>query len=151
MDMRLASLKDADAVMALALRFFAASPYHDKTVDISKVETVISTLLSNDDAIVLLLVNKDGKPVGMLAGFLSEMIFSRDKVASEAIWWVDPEYRQSKMSFKMMEAFEWWANKRGCKHTHMSLLADETGDRLSKFYERRGYKARERAFIKELN
>lgn len=148
MDLRLATYKDVPVIKELVLGFYKESPYRDVTLDHTKVDKVIDALLSNDDAVTVLLVNPEAEPCGIIAGYISELIFSHDKVASEAIWYVNPEHRGKRISLKMVDAFEFWAHKRGCKFVHMSLLADN--DRVGKIYKRKGFAEAETSYLKRI-
>lgn len=147
MDLRLATYADFDDIKRMALDFHRASPYGHLVVDVEKLEKTLQGLLDSEDGLILLVSDEEGLPVGCLAGHLSEMIFSKSKVASEIIFWMD---RPHQISFRLIDAFEYWARLRGCTHVHMSLLGDETGDRLGKIYNRKGYVNSERAYLKEL-
>ena len=148
MDLRLATYADVPVIKDLVLAFYQESPYRDVPFDHTKVDKVIDALLSNDDAVTVLLVDEANSAVGIIAGYISELIFSHDKVASEAIWYVAPLHRGKRVSLRMVDAFEFWANKRGCKYVHMSLLANN--DRVGKIYNRKGFTSAETSYLKRI-
>jgi GNAT superfamily N-acetyltransferase len=88
--------------------------------------------------------------VGMVAGTAQEFLFSDDKIAGELVWWVDPEYRRGSYGRDLHDAFEYWADKVGCKVITMALLEDQKADKVARLYERKGYRQAERAFIKTI-
>lgn len=133
----------------MARKFYHESPYRGLPINEKKLKDVTDHVMSSDLCLVLLLVSPEDQPVGMIAGHVNEMIFSTDKMASEIMWWVDPEYRGSRHSIRLLDGFEYWAYKSGCKFVQMSALGNDTGDRLSKLYKKRKYINTEQAYIKE--
>lgn len=144
MTLKLATIDDFDAIKRMALAFAKASPYKDFPIEEERIEELIQSLLRDRNKTIVILYMHEGKPVGMIAGMSSEMIFSRDLVTTEVIWWVDPGFR-SRKSLALKEAYEYWAKRIGAKYIGMSNLDDE---KISRFYERSGYKPYERAFMK---
>lgn len=150
MRLRIATLEDREAVMGMAYSFYKSSPYKDIPLDGAKVVSTVRDFIGSPNTLCLLALDElTGTPIGVIAGHISEMIFSTQRMASEAMWWIDPKHR-GLGSFEMMEAFEYWAKLKGCTHVQMSLLGDTTGDRLTKIYNKKGYTRSEVAFIKEI-
>lgn len=150
MMLKIADLTDLPDLKRMALLFKVNSPYTDHLTDEDKVEETIKGLLSSDskDAIVLLAI-EDFKTVGMVAGIAREFIFSRERHATEIVWWVDVEHRKGPGQ-KLQEAFVYWAQKVGCKYLHMTLLQNKDAPKLKKLYKQLGFKLMEQAWIKEI-
>ncbi|MBZ5760284.1 GNAT family N-acetyltransferase [Rhizobium sp. VS19-DR104.2] len=84
---------------------------------------------------------------GVLVAHAAAHPFAPIKVASELMWWVDPEHR-GLAATKMLNAYEAWARGRRCQFAGMvGLGADPSTSRL---YDRRGYAPVERHFMKSL-
>lgn len=144
MTLKLAGPEDVGSVIKMARSFALHSPYKDFPMEQEKIEEfVLSLMRDKNKTIVILYLHKD-KPVGMLAGMSSEMIFSREKIASEVIWWVEPGFR-SRKTLALKEAYEYWAKRIGAKYIQMANLNDE---KIERYYERTGYKLTERAYLK---
>lgn len=146
MTLKLAEATDLPDIVDMALKFAAVSPYSELPIEQEKIEELILSMLKDRNKTIIVLYMKDDKPVGMLAGMTSEMLFNRELLASEVIWWVEPEHR-SRKSFALKEAYEYWAKRVGAKYIQMSNLNDK---RVEQFYERTGYKLTERAYLKVL-
>lgn len=86
-------------------------------------------------------------PCGVLAAQSGTLPLAPVKAASELIWWIEPHAR-GKGAIAMLDAYEAWAREQGCQFVNMvGLGADPLTTRL---YERRGYIAAERHFMKPL-
>jgi len=147
--LKVATREDEPFVTQMALKFYSESPYRGIPINNKKVQDVIEHLMGNDLCLVLLLVSDQGKPVGMIAGHVNEMIFSTDRMASEVVWWVDKEYRGSKHSLSLLDGFEYWAYKSGCKFVQMSSLGGPKSGVLDRLYSKRKYINTEQAYVKE--
>lgn len=144
MTLKLATAEDFPYILEMAQKFAAASPYKDFPMEEEKIQELILTLMKDRNKTIIVLYVHDGKPVGMLAGMSSEMIFSREIIASEVIWWVDPGFR-SRKTLALKEAYEYWAKRIGAKYIQMANLDDQ---KIERYYERTGYKLTERAYLK---
>jgi GNAT superfamily N-acetyltransferase len=82
----------------------------------------------------------------MLLAVASKSLFSPHKTATEIGWYVSPDERGKEAGKQLLEAFEYWAQKVGCKYITMISL----DDRVGKFYEKKGYSLLERAYMKVL-
>lgn len=72
----------------------------------------------------LLVAEIEGKIVGMLAFFVGEHFFGRDKFAADMCVYVKPEHRGSTVFFRLVGAFEAWATALGVKEL---ILGTSTG------------------------
>lgn len=135
----------------MAHRFAEHSPYAHLGVDEEKTyETVNAFLSAPKEERIIILAIVDDKPVGMLAGMISELLINRMKIASEVMWWMDPEYRGSRVSLELLDAYEFWATKCGANVIQLSTVETEQAERIGKLYNRRGYKLTERGYIKDI-
>jgi len=141
--MKIATLDDLQEIKDMAARFLAVTGYANYS-DEETIENLIVGMLTGrqDEKIILL---KPG--IGMLAGISSPFIFGPHLIASEIAWWIEPEKRGQKDGVELVEAFEYWAKfKAACAIITLTSLDDKVG----KFYESRGYKLHERAYMKEI-
>lgn len=98
---------------------------------------------------IIIFLEENEVPIGMIVGVITELPFSSTLVSSELAWWVEPEHR-GKSSDSLRQAYEFWAKKQGCKIVTMSCLADETEKVLDVFYRRKGYTKAETMYKKEI-
>jgi GNAT superfamily N-acetyltransferase len=92
---------------------------------------------------------RDGRIAGAFGGVVVEDLNSGDLVASECFWFVTPESRGR--GFELLLAYEAEARKRGAVRCSMIHLLSLQPEKLGELYERRGYKAVETSYFKELN
>lgn len=136
---RKATIEDYSAVFAMAKKFAEESPYKDLCT-ITRLRSVVLDCLLSPDRVVFM------NEHGMIAGMYTVFIYGSDLNAVELAWWVDPEHRTSGLGKELIQAFEDWAKDNGCKMVTMISLDDDLG----KYYEKRGYKLNERAYLKVL-
>ncbi len=153
MELKIAGWDDYPDILEMAKKFFDHTPYKDKVdYDDSKISDVVMSLFDNPTERVAILAIHEGRPVGMLCAQVGEILFTRDRVATELAWWMDPEHRASRGSIELIQAFEYWAReKAGCKFTQLATVETEQVQKITKFYNRKGYDLYERAFLKVLN
>lgn len=98
----------------------------------------------------LCLVADYGKIVGMIAGVISPVYFNHTHLSGEELfWYVDSDAPQL-VGLRLLQEMESAAKDKGCLTWQMKSLSALKGDRMAALYERRGYRASERSFIKEL-
>lgn len=148
--LRLCDLDDLPNVSDMVVEFCEDS-YSHASLDLEKTLETVEFFLSDNTrtqrVVIGLYFNET--LVGMLAGLRHEFLFSRDQIAQEMMWWVDKEHR-NRHSLKLVEAFEVWAEKIGCKHIHMSSVQGPYMSRLSRIFLRKGYDLHEQAYVKSV-
>ena len=141
--MKIATIDDLPEVLDMSMKFMATTGY-TKYSDEQTISNLIETIVTGpqDTMIILLLPG-----VGFLAGQASPFVFGQGIIASEIAWWINEDQRKSGAGVELVEAFEYWAeNVAGCSLISLTGLDDSIG----KFYEKKGYKLYERAYMKEL-
>lgn len=126
-------------------------PYQTLALAEDKLSARVTHFLENQgpDFITILSCLEDGTPVGIIAAAAIVPDFSDERIATEFVWWVDPEYRRSKRAVELLNAYEYWAkNKAKCKLWHMALFETEDRDTIAKLYQRKHYVPTEQTFIK---
>lgn len=112
--------------------------------DEETIRSLAHHLVTGPQEQMLILINPG---IGMLAGMSSPFVFGPHLIASEIAWWIEPDKRGQKAGEELVDAFEYWAkNKAGCTLITLTSLDDKVG----KFYEKKGYKLHERAYMKDL-
>lgn len=95
----------------------------------------------------LYVLESSGNLIGMLGGMAYPHWWNRDYlVAQELFWWCEPEARGE--GGKLLSAFEDWARNKGVSEITMVGTGKLKHAALSRYYERRGYKATEQSFTK---
>lgn len=153
MQLKVATVEDFSTVKRMALAFLKESPYSNYPKDDTKMETIIfSFLLDKEERVCILAFSDEGKPIGIIAGYLNEALFTNEKVASEVMWWVHPDFRKrSRAGIELLEAFQHWSRMVGSSYIQMQSLAttDDSGV-VDKIYKKYGFYPKEVTYIKEL-
>lgn len=105
--------------------------------------------LSNGMGAVFALL-KDGAAVGAIGGALYPDPNDGALVATEFFWFVDAENRGTRGGIGLFGAFESWAKGCGAKRITMVHLTGLMPEKLTRFYERNGFREVETHFVKEV-
>lgn len=84
---------------------------------------------------------------GAIAGVIYENVFDGALCATELFWYVWPGAVKG-TGRDLLDAFEEWAQRRGCTRVTMALMRHNESDRLDIFYAKHGYLAFETHYVK---
>lgn len=145
---REAEVRDIPEMVEMGRRFFAASGYADITeLDPESLEATFKSLLENPDAVVL--VVEKSKLVGMAAALIYPFYFNlKHRTSQEMFWWVDQEHRGS--GLKLFDDLISGVKAKGAESLSMIALDALDPEKVGAIYERRGFRASERLFIRRL-
>lgn len=91
---------------------------------------------------------RDNRIIGAFGAVVAEDLNDAALVANECFWFVNQEARGR--GFELLIAYEEEARKRGVVRCSMIHLVSLQPDKLGELYERRGYRAVETSYFKEL-
>ena len=97
---------------------------------------------------IVIVWERDGKIGAAIGGGVLPCPFTLETIAMEQFFYATPEARGHALT--LLSQFERAAEKRGAKRILMVHLHNEFGDRIAKWYERRGYKLLESTYQKVL-
>lgn len=97
---------------------------------------------------VLICWEEDENLQGLIAGQATEVLFNRDKVATELIWWVEPAYRKGEAASQLLGAFNYWAEFVGCRYVQMVGLQNDYSKALDRYYKREGFRIAETTYVR---
>lgn len=144
--LKIATHEDIENLIPLFRKFFENSPYKDHKWDEDGVWDTAYRLINDKVNSVVITYQKEGRPVGIIAGTSCKALFSNEKVSTEIIWWVEEEYRNTKAGLELLNALEYWAfNVINASMLSMVCLENNSLERL---YTKRGYSKTESCFIK---
>ena len=145
-----ASLDDVPAIMAMGEKLYKDSVYQNMKLDLVRARQMLEKfIIEGAEDYMVVLSHDNGKPVGVIAAYVFTPLFSSDKVATEVLLWLEPEYRTTQRGKELMDAYEYWAKLVGAKLVQYGLLS--TADpRLGLFYKRRGAFEAENVYYKEI-
>jgi GNAT superfamily N-acetyltransferase len=108
---------------------------------------------STDAFMMLLLISPEGEPVGALAAQKMYHPPFMYPMASEVVWWVEPKHRKGSVPMQMLKAYEYWAEKQGCRYVSVGFMRrfkPGKEDQMKKVYNKMGYSLQEETYVKEI-
>lgn len=138
--------EDADALLELARGFELEAPslglLLPGPVDCNRVRLVFEVVREHGTCLI---AEEQGVPMGFLALSALPHPFTGQITADEIAWWVRREAR-GRTGLALLEAAERWARASGLTQLRVSAPVNSGVGRL---LERKGFIAREVAYIKE--
>jgi RimJ/RimL family protein N-acetyltransferase len=129
---RRAVVEDVPRIAEMGARFIDTEYPHALRFDAEQLAATTQRLMAH--GLVLVADAGDGV-VGMLALTTYQHPLSGDRIATEIVWWVDPEVRGGRAALQLFAAGEAWARAEGA--THLQMIAPS--DKVGRFYERLGF------------
>jgi GNAT superfamily N-acetyltransferase len=117
--------------------------------DANKVKQLVSNLVEHELGFVKIVVH-DEEVVGALIGAISSLPINNITVAQELMFWLDPDHRNGKTSFKLIDQYVEWSKEKGCDYARLSTLDETMGTKAGVLFKRKGFKPTETAYIKEV-
>ena len=110
----------------------------------------VEFMIDNDTTVAFIAVDVEGRAVGICGGIVFPTFWDNSKLTATETWWyVGKAYRSTGAGLALMDALESWAREAGAWRLSMMMI-EEIAPGIEKLYEKRGYKPRERTFVKEL-
>ena len=147
---RTATVDDIPACLMMGRAFFDESGFSaELSCDPGSLRETFSHLIYSDDG-VLLIAERGTEPIGMAGAIAYPNYFNRaEKSAQEMFWWMRPDARGGHDGVRLLRGLEHWAQSRHCRSITMICLP-ELGSPAERVYQRTGYRASERSYIKRL-
>ena len=138
---------DIHRLVEMGRRFFDVSGYPQfAEFDAESLRQTLQKIMSGNEGTVLV-VDQNNRAMAMVAVILFPFYFNRNHISStELFWWCEPE--DTGIGLRLFRAGEAWARDHGAKTMHMGVLETLRPDELGALYERAGYRAHERAYLK---
>lgn len=143
---RRATAEDVPRIVEMGQSFHQSTGYKDIiALDPQRVGSAASSLIETPDG-CLLVAERDGSIIGMLALYAYVHLMSGQRCVSELAWWVEPAARSDGAGVRLLVAGEAWAREIGARSIQMIAPTEP----VASLYHRRGYAEVERAFQLEL-
>lgn len=148
MDDRIRQAVEADIprILEMGARSLAEGPYKDQIAHNSEAAALLALEAIRGHEGTILLYERDGRAVGLLAFFIFPHWFSGELTGHEVMWWVEPEHRRSFIAIALLRAAERMAREAGATRMQFTAPTEEVG----RAYEALGYKKLEVGYQKEL-
>ena len=110
----------------------------------------VEWMIDQENTVAFIAVDIDGNPVGICGGIVYPTFWDNSKLTATETWWfVRDEARGSGAGMALMDALESWAKAAGAwRLSMMTIVGIAPG--IEEMYEKRGYREREKTFLKEL-
>lgn len=132
---RLATLADVPALVAMGQRFLASTDYGAHVAaSPAHLEDLAKALLATDQGVIFV-AEIGGAVVGFLALHAFPHPMSGELTANELVWWVNPEARG--VGVALLRRGEAWAKAIGA--TCLQMVAPQAATDVRAFYERAGF------------
>lgn len=95
-----------------------------------------------------MVLEHENEIVGVIAGFITSHIVSKEPLMQEVIWFVSKKHRRN--GIKLYRAFEHMCEKMGIKQLVMVNMGNTDNDMFERFYESEGFNLLEMQYIKNL-
>lgn len=129
---------DLSSIMVLAKEMHAETSFRTLSFNDAKAATEVLSCILNPNMLVVV-GEKDGKILGIIAAHLDKPYFSEDLVVYDHIWYVGKEGRGSMVGPRLLKHVAEWARLCGAKAVFVTLGSDVSQDRVGKLVERLGY------------
>lgn len=143
-----AVLADLPAVIEMAQAFLRQTPYGQHLPEQpDALAAFAERLLLSPDGVILVAPAADGGLVGMIALWVYAHPMSGERVASELVWWVNPDARGS-LGVRLVRRAEQWARAQGA--AVLQMIAPQHAPRVGDVYRALGFDAIETSYQRRL-
>ena len=144
MNIRVATKEDVEQVLVLIREFQeeCMDAYELSCDDIVARETMLQYENSS------LVLEVEGKIVGVIAGAITTYPLNNEKVFQEALWYIQEKYRKQGYGIALLMALERWCQRNDVAKIVMAHTGNFMAKELEKLYLKMGYKYLETHYIK---
>lgn len=143
---RPATVDDASSIVALAQRFIRETPYSAQMPENpQQLRAFVNLLLEHEDG-ELFVAERGGAVVGLIALWVFLHPYSGERMASELVWWVNPEQRGGSLGVRLLKRAEMWAREHGA--AVLQMIAPN--DKVAGFYQACGFAFVESSYARRL-
>ena len=144
---RKATKEDKPKILGLLHDFYRSTDYYFLGWNPESTSTLVDSLIDNEQA--TLIVNDE--VTGCIGGYVVPFWMNNNKkVCQELFWYVDKSTRGSKVALSLFNCFENWAKDQGASFVAMSSTTNLDPSGVGAFYQRKGYRASDISYIKEV-
>lgn len=149
MNIRQAKQTDYNGISSLVTEFFNESVGHF----IYKLDpaSILRSFKIMVERYIVTIAIKDDVIIGVIAGTIAPCDFNYEVIiATEIIWYVKKEHRNTMVGVKLFKEFETESANRGATHIAMSYMENLHPEKLQIFYKDKGYKKMQTQYIRSL-
>jgi len=140
MKVRPLTIEDMPEVTLLGYEMHQESPnYQNLGYSPQKCLKLLDTIKENPNEFCGFVAESESRIVGIFLGAMCEMYFSEDLVASDILIYVIPEKRGSFALFRLVRAFEDWADNLGAVEKTLAVSSGVHPEKTLSAFLRLGY------------
>lgn len=132
---RTAIIEDWPAILAM-VKSYAALTALPGSLDVDATRDAVSRMIVDKSAIVALV---DETPAGVCLLNIGPHVFTRNLIAQEAMWWVEPQHRRHGAGAAMLRFAEELARDRGAVGLLVHAFSFGTQTAAESAFENNGY------------
>lgn len=149
-EIRHATAADFSALIEMGRALHDESPrYRGMAYDEGKVRRLAERLAALDGVALMLVAESKGEMVGMFIAIIAERWFSDDKYITDLTVYVRPEHRGTTAFYRLVKAFEAWADEHGVQDIAIGVSTEIHTDRTVHAYRHLGYKLAGYTMVKQ--
>jgi len=146
---RQASSADVPELVRMGCEFVSKSTYRMVMFsDPEKVALLMTSLIENNEGLLLVSETDDVKNPRRLLGMLGMMVYrhpiSHERIANEVFWWVNPSDRGRSDSVRLLRQGEQWAKEQMASFVY----AGAPNQKVGAVFQRLGYMPIEMQYVK---
>lgn len=137
---RAATIDDVSRLLELGQMLHAESPrWRRLSFDVAKVEAQLLDLITSPDGFAWVACDAGGRVIGGLLAQVGEHWSSRDLVAQELSFFVEPSARGALCAARLIAVADAWAEGKGAKWLQVGTSTAIDPERTAQLYERLGF------------
>ncbi len=142
-----AEIQDAPEVIELLKRAHSEISIHGLPFDTERVIEVVAMVLTNG---AIFCCRSGENLTGILMAFKGPSLYNFEPIASKIVWYVDPDFRNTRVGIQLHKAFEDWGKFEGCYALVMSNMPNSFSQSTEKFYLKKDYTLSEQTYVKRI-
>ena len=147
---RLATVEDRPAVVAMARQQFESSVYATLMGEVRDDLLAAHFDLGLERGVIYVAEVNEDELVGFLGVIAHPHPLSGEGFMRELAWFVVPAYRRGRLGQQLLTEVENWGRSQGLSMIEMSAPVGRLGDKVGRFYVIQGYAPVETAYFKRL-
>lgn len=128
---------DKDILLGMAKRMHQESDWSVLPFSEMQAGNIAHKVMGGDYACF---VAEDIQIAGMIVGFVSQHYFTEAIIAADLLCYVIPEKRGGTHGYRLVKAFEQWAQEQGASMVTLGITTGIKTNRTASLYKKLGYK-----------
>lgn len=137
-------------VIPALLGMISTPTYADVEPDPEYVEQILTVMVQNPYLVAIADYDENRNVRGVMLGMVSPVWYTQSLRAVQELLYVHPEYRGTRVMFRLIKAFEEESIKRGADSIQLGCSSGEHPDGFAKIMSKLGYSTFSHTYKKEM-